>query len=66
MTCPRCQGEIISVGRRAWCVRLYAEGGCGGFFALSGNAWRRQRWNDEVTEAMYGPGPYGPVAETQP
>ena len=31
--CPNCGGPVVVVGRRAWCVETYANGGCGTDFA---------------------------------
>lgn len=33
MVCRRCGGEVIEVLLRAWCIRPYASGGCGSFWA---------------------------------
>lgn len=38
-TCRRCGGEVVSVGRRAWCIRPYADGGCGAFYVQRGRDW---------------------------
>jgi hypothetical protein len=40
-TCPACGGDVVEVGKRAWCVKLYATGGCGGFWQLRAGRWRR-------------------------
>ena len=38
--CPHCREPLLVVGKRAWCVKTYASGGCD-VFQL---AQRRARW----------------------
>jgi len=37
--CPKCDGEVIVVGKRAWCVARYSAGGCG----TTWSDWDRRR-----------------------
>ena len=30
--CPNCGGQIWVLTGRAWCMRRYASGGCGGYW----------------------------------
>lgn len=39
--CKRCGGEVMLLGDRAWCMKPYADGGCGGHFRYVDGRWRR-------------------------
>ncbi len=39
--CPICGGEVVTVQKRAWCVKTYATGGCGGYWTLRAQTWRK-------------------------
>ena len=39
-TCPRCGGDTICVGARAFCAKIYRDGGCGTNWVRRGGRWR--------------------------
>lgn len=38
--CKKCGGHVIVVLKRAWCVKPYADGGCGRDFVFKRGKWR--------------------------
>ena len=38
--CSHCGGLVVVLLARAWCLKLYAEDGCGGFWQRRGGRWR--------------------------
>lgn len=46
--CPTCHTPTaIVIGRRAWCVRPYVQGGCGSHWWWTGKAWVL-RWRNDL------------------
>jgi hypothetical protein len=37
--CPECGGTVAVVLARAWCIKPYADGGCGAFYQRRGQRW---------------------------
>lgn len=50
--CPRCHGEILTIGRRSWCMKPYAVGGCGAFW----QGGKLQAWSVAHPHARGGRG----------
>lgn len=40
-TCKTCGGTVAVIGLRAWCMKTYATGGCGSFWAYARGRWTK-------------------------